>query len=116
MTTFLVTLTKECVVFRKLKKGSRPLTVVNNRLYRVDDDLAWSDVSSETTLIPYDLDEQQPWGDGEYLDPEYTKVMIDSLKLGKGKVDKLSNWTFDKIASVVMLVIIVWAIGSQYLG
>ena len=116
MTKYLVTLTKENAVFRKIKKGSRPMTIVNDRLYWIADSIAWSDAEASRSLIVYDLDEQQPWGNGEYLDPELTKVSIDSLKLGKGKVGRLSDFSLDKLVPIIMVVVIAWAILSQVLG
>ena len=116
MTKFLVTCTTENIVFRKVKKGSRPLTIVNDRLYRLDDDLTWRDTNSETAMVVYDLDEQQPWGDGTYVDPEFTKITIDSLKLGKGKVGRLTDFNMDKLVPIIMVMVIGWAILSQVLG
>lgn len=116
MARYLVTATKSGVVFRKMKKGTRPMAIVNNRLYRVDDKLAWQDDRSNNSIIYYDIDEQQPYGDGSYLDPESTKIHIDSMKLGKGKVSTLTDFSMDKIITVVMIGVIIWAIASQYLG
>lgn len=116
MAKYLVTLTSENVVFRKIKKGSRPMAIVNDRLYWIADSIAWADAESSRSLIVYDLDEQQPWGNGEYLDPEYTKVGIDSLKLGKGKVGRLSDFSMDKLIPIIMVLVIGWAILSQVMG
>lgn len=116
MTKYLVTVTQENIVFRKVKKGGRPMAIVNNRLYRLDDKISWSDSASDTSLVVYDLDQQQPYGDGSYLDPEFTKVMIDSLKLGKGKVSMLSDFSMDKAVPLIMVAVIAWAIISQMMG
>jgi len=116
MTKYLVTINTENIVFRKVKKGSRPMAIVNDRFYRLDDEIAFKSFTSNVSLVVYDIDEQQPYGNGDYLDPEFTKVQIDSIKLGKGKVGKLSDLSFDKVAMLLMVVVTGWAILSQVLG
>lgn len=116
MTRYLVTATKSKVLFRKITKVNRPLALVFDHLYRIDDDLSFSDVASTDSIIYYDLEEQQPWGNGDYLDPEFTKVMIDSLKMGKGKINRMFDLNFDRIAAIVMILVIAWAVVPQILG
>ena len=88
MTRYIATITKEKVVFRKINKINRSLTMVGSRLYRTDDALCVADAEKADCFVLYDLDEQQPYGRRAWLDPDFTKALIDSLKLGKGKIDK----------------------------
>lgn len=115
MPRFLVTVTKQRMVFRKITKNNRPLTILYERLYRIDDDLFYSDRASENSLVAYDLDEQQPYGDGQYLDPEFTKILIDSMKMGKGKINRLFDINWETITAILVVGVIAWAIISQYL-
>ena len=116
MTKYLVTYTKQKIIFRKIKKESRPLTLVYDDLYRIDDEIAYRNHDTGDVIVVYPKGSQQPWGDGSYLDPEFTKVMIDSMKLSKGKINKLFDFNFDTIAIVIVAAIAVWAIASQLLG
>lgn len=101
MTRYIATLTREKAVFRKISKMNKALTIVGGRLYRTDDALCVKDAEKTDCFVLYDLDEQQPYGHGEWLDPDYTKALIDSLKLSKGRIDK----PFDLPSSAVMLIV-----------
>ena len=116
MTKFLVTASKSKVIFRKVTKANRPLALLYDKLYRIDDDLSYSNAESSDSLVYYDIDEQQPYGDGDYVDPEFTKVLIDSLKLGKGKIAKMIDWNFETIIAIGVVMIIAWSILNQMLG
>ena len=92
------------------------MTLVYDDLYRIDDKIAYRNRDTGDVIVVYPKGSQQPWGDGSYLDPEFTKVMIDSMKLSKGRINKLFDFNFDTIAIVIVAAIAVWAIASQLLG
>lgn len=116
MTKFLVTASKSKVIFRKITKTNRPLTLVYNRMYRIDDELFCCDRESTDSFVYYDIDEQQPYGYGEYLNPDFTKVLIDSMKLAKGKPGRLIDFNFQTIAVIGVVLIVGISLVSQFLG
>jgi hypothetical protein len=113
MTKYLVTMSKEKIIFRKITKVTRPIVQVYDKLYRVDDDLMIVNRTTGDTLIFYDANEQQPYGYGHYLDPEFTKALIDSMKLAKGKPAKLFDINGGTITAIVLLAVIGFALISQ---
>lgn len=116
MTKWLVTATKSKVIFRKITKSNRAIAVVYSRLYRTDDELFVSDHTSSDSFVYYDIDEQQPWGQGRWLDPDMTKVLIDSMKMSKGKPTKLFDMNMEAIMAVLVIGIVAFSFLSQYLG
>lgn len=116
MTKYLVTCTQTLLVFRKVKSSGSPLAVVYSHLYRIDDKLFISDVESSDSFVPYDIEEQQPWGRGEYLDPEFTKVMIDSMKIAKGKPTKMFDINSDAIIGIIIAAVVGISVLSQLMG
>lgn len=115
MTKFLATLTETRVIFREIKKPNRNLALVYDRLYRIDNDLFCSDIESADSFIPYDLDEQQPWGRGKYLDPDNTKVLIDSMRLSKKKPTSIFDFNSEAVIAIVIVAVVAFSIVSQYL-
>ena len=113
MTKYLVTASKSKVIFRKIKKMNRPLTLVYNRMYRIDDELFCCDRESTDSFVYYDVDEQQPYGYGDYLSPDFTKVLIDSMKLAKGKPNKIFDMNFQTILVIAVVAIVGLALISQ---
>ena len=116
MTKWLVTATKNKVIYRKIKKSNRAIAIVYNRLYRIDDDLFVADHTSTDSFVYYDIEEQQPWGQGRWLDPDMTKVLIDSMKMSKGKPTKLFDMNMEAIMAIMVIGIVAFSILSQYLG
>ena len=116
MTKWLVTITRENVLFRKVSKSNRGLAIANERLYRIDDEVCFTSISSPDCIASYDIDEQQPWGNGKWIDPDRTKTLIDSLKLRQGKIHKNSDWNWNAISLVIVAVIVGWAILSQVMS
>lgn len=116
MTKYLVTCSQTRLVFRKVKSTGSPLAVVYSHLYRIDDKLFVSDVASPDSFIAYDIEEQQPWGRGEYLDPEFTKVMIDSMKISKGKPTKMFDINSEAIIGIVIAAVVGISLISQWMG
>lgn len=74
MTKYLVTYTKQRMIFRKIKKETRPMTLVYDDFYCIDDKICWRNHETGDVLCIYPKGSQQPWGDGSYLDPEFSKV------------------------------------------
>lgn len=113
MPKFIATATKETVVFRKVTKSNRPLTIIYNRLYRIDDSLCYADLESPNSFVLYDIEDQQPYGHGDYLDPELTKAMIQSLKLAKGRVKKMIDFNMETAGAIVVIMVVAFALLSS---
>lgn len=116
MTKFLATASRSKVVFRKITKTNRPLVMVYSRMYRIDDELFCADQESPDSFVLYDIDEQQPYGQGKYLNPDFTKVLIDSMKLSGGKAGKLFDLNMEVIIAILVVGIVAFSLISQYLG
>lgn len=116
MTKFLTTCSQTRVIFRKVKTSGNPLAIVYGNLFRIDDSLFTSDIASSDSMVIYDVGEQQPYGRGEYLDPEFTKVTIDSMKLAKGKASKLIDFNSEAVIAVIIVGVVAFSVISQYLG
>ena len=76
--------TKDEVTFFKLKSASRNLTSVKRRLFYTGDDRMLKCKHKGEAMILYDLESTQPYGKKEYLDPDMTKLFIDSAKTHNG--------------------------------
>lgn len=113
---YLATASKTRVIFRKITKDNRPLAVVYDRLYRVDDDLCCTDIHKPNSFVLYDIEEQQPYGAGDYLDPELTKVLIGSMKLGRGKVNKMFDFNSEIVVAVIIAGAVLFSILQRVLS
>ena len=116
MTKWLVTATGSKVVFRKISKTNRSLAMVYSRLYRIDDDLFSVATDKPESFVLYDIEEQQPYGRGKWLNPDMTKIFIDSMKSGKGKPTKLFDLNIEVIMAILVVGVVIFSIASQYLG
>lgn len=116
MTKWLVTATGTKVVFRKISKTNRALALVYSRLYRIDDDLFSVATDKPESFVLYDIEEQQPYGRGKWLNPDFTKILIDSMKNGKGRPTKLFDMNSEVIIAIVVAGVVLFSIASQYLG
>lgn len=100
-----------------LGKNVRPLAVVRNRLYRVDDALMCYNREGSDSFIMYDLDSTQPYGHGEPLDPDITLATIDVSKSNhkdgtKGILSAVSGLSTDKIMYIIIGIIVIWSLLS----
>ena len=116
MTKWLATATKNKVIFRKITKMNRAIALVNGHLYRIDDDLFCNDHEASDAFVYYDLDEQQPYGYGEYLNPDRTKNMIGSMELANNKPTKLLDMNFQVITIIIVFLIVGVSLVAQFMG
>lgn len=116
MTKYLVTCSTTRVIFRKIKTTGNPLAILYGSLYRIDDKLFSSNNESSDSFVMYDIGEQQPYGRGEYLDPEFTKVLIDSMKLAKGKATKMFDFNSEAVIMIIVVGIVGFSLLTQFLG
>ena len=116
MPKYIATLTKSRVVFRKVTKNNRPMTIIYDRLYRIDESLFCSNLESNDSFVAYDIDEQQPWGHGEYLDPELTKAFIQSLQLGKGKLKKMFDFNMETAGAIIVIMVVAFALVNSLIN
>lgn len=116
MTKWLVTASKNKVIFRKINKMNRAIALVNGHLYRIDDDLFCCDREASDSFVYYDIDEQQPYGKGRYLNPDMTKTLIGSMELANGKPTKLFDMNVQVITVIIVFLIVGISVVAQFLG
>ena len=117
---YLVIKQKQSIRFYKITKNQRPLTIVKNRIFRTDEKLMVPDNSGNFEMIAYDIDSTQPYNAFErFLDPDITKLYIDSMKLARNKPVNLDS-SFDMIFKIVIGgivgLVILWGVGQFILG
>ena len=101
-------LTKNVYSFYRLKKTVKPIGEIGSRMYRLDDALFISQSDAPNSILLYRQDSTQPLGYGEYLDPDMTKVFIDSLKRTKKKPSKFGDgFTINKAIPVIVIIAII---------
>lgn len=101
---------KECdrIKFYKLKKGPRQMVSVGSRLYRIEDSAMSKDILTDQAIIIYDIDDTQPYGAVPVpIDPDMTKVYIDSAKLSGNKKSIWASLDGSKLMSALMGVVVV---------
>ena len=116
MTRYHVTATKTKVIFRRVSKTARPIALVYDDLYRMDDNLFIPDGESKDAIVFYDSGEQQPWGRGEYLDPDFTKALIDSMKMSKQKPTRLFDMNIEAIMAILIIGVVAFSALTTYMG
>lgn len=92
---------------------------LNGRLYRVDDKIMIKDRRSGDALAVYRIDDTQPLHpDGPLVDPDMTRVLIDSAKLSgnKKKIWASLDDITDSLIKIFIAVIIGGALLMTFLG
>jgi len=111
MTKKLGIMTKSAIFFYSVRKTLKPIVEINNRIYRIDDELFLSQTDGPNSLLFYRMDSTQPLGPGEFLDPDETKLYIDSMKRSKKKPSKMTDGlSINKFLPVIVLVAIVMSV------
>lgn len=91
-----------------LKRGSRQLVSISQRLYSVDDNLFYRDPQTSDAYIMYDIDNLQPYGHvPEYLNTEMLRVQILSSNISgtkKSTVWKLDGSHIEKYLTAIIVV------------
>lgn len=113
----LFILTKTGVQRYILGKNVRPLAVVRNRLFRVDDALMCYNRDASDSFVMYDLDGTQPYGHGTPLDPDITLATIDVSKSNrkdgtKGILGAVSNINGQTFIYLIVGVVVIWSLLS----
>lgn len=110
---WLIIIERDVITMRRMKSGPRPMVGAAGRLYRVDDGMMLGDIRSSDAIAIYPIDSTQPMtAAGEYVDPDMTKILIDSAKIA-GK--KKSLWTNldDVIGTLTKVLIAVVICGAM---
>lgn len=105
---------KECdrIKFYRIKKGPRQMVSVGGRLYRIEDSVMSKDILTDNAIIAYDIDDTQPWGAiPVMIDPDMTKVLIDSAKLSGTKKSTWANLDGSKLMNTLIGIIVIGIIG-----
>lgn len=101
-------LTKNVYRFWRLKKTLKPIGEINSRMYRLDDALFLSQSDAPNSILLYRQDSSQPLGQGEYLNPDMTKIFIDSLKRTKKKPSRFGDgFSINKMIPVIVIIAII---------
>lgn len=82
----LVILESNRIRFLKMKKNAKPLVTINGRIYPNDDDLYIKDQCSSIAMRFQRIDSSQIiFNRPIFIDPDYTRAKIDSMKLAGTK-------------------------------
>lgn len=102
--------------FRTFKKTFKPIVEINNRIYRCDDELFLKENQSELAILIYPMDSTQPLGTGEYVNPDQTKIYIDSMKNSGKKATFLSDLSINKLIPFIVIGAIVMSAAYALTG
>lgn len=81
---------------------------VASRLYRIEDELMTVDRYTSTAIMIYDIDSTQPYmANPIVIDPDRTRVLIDSAKLSGTKKSIWTSLDGNKLMSGLIGVVIV---------
>lgn len=95
----------------KLKKGPRQMVSIAGRLYRVDDRFMAKDSKTDHAMIFYEIDSTQPlMMVPRVIDPDMTKVFIDSSKIAGTKKSLWMNLSGSKMMEYLTVAIVIGAI------
>lgn len=112
MTRRIAIKTKSAIKFYELTNTERPLTIVENRLYRTDERFMVSNATQPDEFVLYDLDSPYMYcvPGLEIPTPDDTMMLIDVARGNKRMVNKVGrNWgkTIRKNFGVILLAVIV---------
>lgn len=104
---YLCRLEKDRIKFYRLKKGPRQMVSVAGRLYRTDDRLMVKDTQSSDCLSIYEIEQTQPTlPSPHYVDPDSTRVYIDSAKLAGTKTKVWASLDTSSILPILLFLIV----------
>ncbi len=89
MTRDLYIRTKTCVTRNPLGKNVRPMTILNKRFYRTDEDLMIASTVDDHEFVMYDLEKTQPYYAKEVVSPDETMALQRIAKSGSNQVSTL---------------------------
>lgn len=119
MTKYLTIVECDKITVRRMRRGSRQMVSVNGRLYRTDDDIMIRDIDSGDAMAIYPVDDTQPLHPAAPLvDPDMTRALIDSAKIGGNKkriwvdLDDITG----KVMQILAAIIIIGALVMSFLG
>lgn len=111
MTKFLAIVECDRITIKRLKRGARQMVTTNGRLYRTDDAIMIKDTRSGDAMVIYGIDDTQPMHpDAPLVDPDMTRVLIDSAKLSGTKKRIWGN--LDDITDSLIKVFVAMIIGG----
>lgn len=106
MTRFIAIIKGHKVVFNKLSNNARPLVTIHNELYYIPEDVFMSDANGDDDFCLYDRGGTQPYGRGDFINPDLVKAYIDLAKHAGGRPSRLDG-LFNKLGSKSLLGLIV---------
>lgn len=109
---FLARVESDCIRWNAMKKGSRQMVSVANKLYRTDDRIQIKDCKSADAVVFYPVDSTQPiMPYPVFIDPDTTIAYMDSAKQSGNKKSIWMNLTpshlmeYLGVATVVLVLI-----------
>lgn len=103
------------IQFYTFKKTRRPLSEINTAIYGVPDDYFVKQYDAANSVLLFKNGHTQPLGRGDFLDPDYVKLQIDSMNSSHGKTFKLSDISLKKLLPVFIIIAIVASIAYTLL-
>ena len=114
MTRYLVIRTQSELVWLRISKNARPLTLWKGRLFRTDERLMVRDKAGKNELVLYDIDGIEPYGASIKVDPDETMALIDIAKTNKGrsvsKIDALNRLDSKVYMYAIVGIVLVYAL------
>ncbi len=108
MTKYLIRVECDTIRVFKVKKGPRQMVSVGSRLYRMDDDLMVRDTKTSDCAAIYDVDSTQPYlARARFVDPDFTRALIQSAQLSGNKKGNWVNISTSKMWEYLTAVIVV---------
>lgn len=116
MTKYLCRIEVDRIKMYRLKRGPRQMVSVSSRLYRTDDDYMMKDDRTDTAMAVYRIDSTQPrLPEAVMVDPDMTKVYIDSAKMAGTKKSIWATLDTSKITELLMAVMVVGIVAYSLL-
>lgn len=114
MTRYLVIRTQSELVWLRISKNARPLTLWKGRLFRTDERLMVRDKAGKNEVVLYDIDGIEPYGASIMVDPDETMALIDIAKTNKGrsvsKIDALNRLDSKVYMYAIVGIVLVYAL------
>lgn len=116
MTRFIALIKGNKVIFNKISIDARPFAALHRELYYIPEKIFCKDINSDNDFCLYDKGDTQPYGNGEYIDPDVVKAYLELAKNSGGKPSRLDT-LFNKFGSKSILgLVILLLIGYGIIG
>lgn len=113
MTRRIAIKTKSAVRFFELPRTDRPLTIVEERLYRTDEKFMVSNINRSDEFALYDLDDIYPYCVDAFDNPspDDTMAYIDVTRGNKHTVNRVGSNLMKKLRENMIVILVVGILG-----